>query len=212
MSILIVDDSPDQHRLLRSILSQEGHTDIVAVDCAQAAFSLLSLENVDPPVPIDLILLDIHMPDLNGITACRHIKKQHHLRDIPIIMVTGANNSDNLNEAFSAGAMDYIAKPVNPIDLLARVGSALTLKRERDCRREREADLRRSNEKLQQALKEVRVLRGLISICSSCKNIRNDGGFWQRLEEYLCEHSEAQFTHGICESCIKKLYPGVHRN
>lgn len=212
MSILIVDDSPDQHNLLRAILTEEGHADIMMVDCAQAALSMLSRDSGGPSVSVDLILLDIHMPDLDGITTCKRIKQQDHLRDIPVIMVTGTNNSDNLNEAFSAGAIDYITKPVKPIDLLARVGSALTLKRERDCRREREADLRHSNEELQQALMEVRVLRGLISICSSCKNIRNDGGFWQRLEEYLCEHSEAQFTHGICESCIKKLYPGVRRN
>jgi len=212
MSILIVDDSPDQHRLLRSILTKEGHADIVAVDCANTALSMLSLDSGGPSVSFDLILLDIHMPDLDGITACRRIKQQDHLRDIPLIMITGTSNSQHLNEAFLAGAMDFITKPVKPLDLLARVGSALTLKHERDCRREREADLRHSNEHLQQALKEVKVLRGLISICASCKNIRNDGGFWQRLEEYLCEHSEAQFTHGLCELCIKKLYPGVRRN
>jgi len=212
MSILIVDDSPAQHQLLRSILFKEGYTDVVTVDSAQAAFSALSLDNGPPAISFDLILLDFHMPDLDGITACRQIKQQDHLRDIPVVMITGTNAPNNLKEAFSAGATDYIKKPPNPIDLLARVGSALMLKRERDRRKEREADLQRSNEELQRALKEVKSLRGLISICSSCKNIRNDSGFWQRLEEYLGEHSEAQFTHGICESCIKKLYPGVHRN
>jgi len=66
-----------------------------------------------------------------------------------------------------------------------------------------------------QTLHELRTRKknlGLISICASCKNIRNDSGFWQRLEEYLSEHSEAQFSHGICESCIKKLYPGIDCN
>ncbi|MDH5667996.1 MAG: response regulator [Nitrospira sp.] len=210
MAILIVDDSPAQHQLLRSILFKEGYADVVTVDCAQAAFSALSLDGGSPSVSFDLILLDIHMPDLDGITACKRIKEQDHLRDIPVVMITGAQTPNNLKEAFSAGATDFIKKPPNPIDLLARVGSALMLKRERDRRKEREADLRRSNEELQYALQEVKSLRGLISICSSCKNIRNDSGFWQRLEEYLSEHSEAQFTHGICESCIKKLYPGVH--
>ncbi|MDH4098380.1 MAG: hypothetical protein OEU87_08705, partial [Nitrospira sp.] len=68
------------------------------------------------------------------------------------------------------------------------------------------------NDELQRALKEVKVLRGLIPICASCKSIRNDGGLWQRLEEYLSEHSDAQFSHGICQPCIKKLYPGVCRD
>lgn len=209
MAILIVDDSPEQHLLLRSILNKAGHADIVAVDSAETACSLLSLLEGQPPSSIDLILMDILMPGLNGIDACRLLKQTDVLRDIPIIMVTGNTGLKNLSEAFSAGAMDYITKPVNPIDLLARVGSALTLKRERDYRKEREVDLRRSNEELHQALKEVKVLRGLISICASCKNIRNDRGFWQRLEEYVTEHSDVQFSHGLCKPCINRLYPGV---
>jgi len=159
-----------------------------------------------------LILMDVLMPDLDGVVACRQIKQQVHLQDIPIIMVTAKNDLDNLKEAFSAGAMDYINKPVKSVELLARVTSALTLKSEMDCRKEREAELRRSNEELQQALREVKVLRGLIPICASCKKIRNDGGFWQQIEEYIGEHSEAEFSHGLCQPCLKKLYPGVYQD
>lgn len=212
MAILIVDDSPDQHRLLRSILAKAGHADIVAADSAQAAFATLHLDKERAPINIDLILMDVLMPDIDGIAACRRIKQSDQLRDIPIIMITAKSGTENLNEAFSAGAMDYITKPVNRVELLARVASALSLKREMDCRKEREADLRRSNDDLQRALKEVKVLRGLIPICASCKKIRNDEGFWQYLEEYLSEHSEAEFSHGICQSCVKKLYPGVTRD
>jgi DNA-binding response OmpR family regulator len=156
--------------------------------------------------------MDILMPEMDGVAACRQIKQTEHLRDIPIIMVTAKNDLTNLKEAFSAGAMDYINKPINGVELLARVTSALTLKREMDRRKEREADLRRSNDELQRALREVKVLRGLIPICASCKKIRNDSGFWQQLEEYLGEHSEAEFSHGLCQPCIKKLYPGVYQD
>ncbi|MCP9439942.1 MAG: response regulator [Nitrospira sp.] len=209
MAILIVDDSADQQLLLRSILMNAGHSDVVTAESAQTAFSILSLDAGQDHSSIDLILMDILMPDLNGIDACRLIKQRDHLRDIPIIMVTAKNGPDDLSEAFSAGAMDYISKPVNSVELLARVTSALTLKREMDCRKAREAELRRSNEELQRALKEVKVLRGLIPICASCKNIRTDDGLWTRIEEYLSEHTEVQFSHGLCQSCIKKLYPGV---
>ncbi|MCP9446522.1 MAG: response regulator [Nitrospira sp.] len=209
MAILIVDDSTDQQFLLRSILTNAGHSDVVTAESAQAAFSLLPLDAGQDRSSIDLILMDILMPNLNGIDACRLIKQRDHLRDIPIIMVTAKNDPDDLSEAFSAGAMDYISKPVNRVELLARVTSALTLKREMDCRKERETELRRSNEELQRALKEVKVLRGLIPICASCKNIRTDDGLWTRIEEYLSEHSEVQFSHGLCQPCIKKLYPGV---
>lgn len=212
MAILIVDDSPDQHLLLRSILTKAGHADLRVVESADAAFALLGLDGGTSAAPVDLILMDVLMPNIDGVTACKRIKRQDHLRDIPIIMVTANNDLTNLKEAFAAGAMDYITKPVNAVELLARVASALTLKQEMDCRKAREADLRRSNEDLQRALKEVKVLRGLIPICASCKKIRNDGGFWQQLEEYLSEHSEAEFSHGLCQPCIKKLYPGVYQD
>ena len=212
MSILIVDDSPDQQTLLRSILGKAGHDDVLSVDSAKSASLLLNLGGDATSHKIDLILMDILMPEQDGVETCRQIKRCAHLQDVPVIMVTAKNDLSNLKEAFSAGAMDYISKPVNSVELLARVSSALLLKQEMDRRKNRELELRRSNEELQKALKEVKVLRGLIPICASCKKIRNDGGFWQQLEEYLGEHSEAEFSHGLCQPCIKKLYPGVYQD
>lgn len=212
MSILIVDDSPDQQALLRSILGKAGHADVLSADSAEAAGRVLNLDGDSATHKIDLILMDVLMPEQNGVETCRQIKRCAHLEDIPVIMVTAKSDLGNLQEAFAAGAMDFISKPVNSIELLARVSSALLLKQEMDRRKNRELELRRSNEELQQALKEVKVLRGLIPICASCKKIRNDGGFWQQIEEYLGEHSEAEFSHGLCQPCIKKLYPGVYQD
>ena len=211
MGILIVDDSPDQQALLRAILGKAGHSDLLSADSAKAAFPILNMDGQTPPPQIDLILMDVLMPELDGVEACRQIKSRPHLRDIPIIMVTAKSDLSNLQEAFAAGAIDFITKPVNSVELLARASSALALKKEMDCRKTREAELRRSNDELQKALREVKVLRGLIPICASCKKIRNDGGFWQQLEEYIGEHSEAEFSNGICQPCVKKLYPGVYQ-
>ena len=128
MAILIVDDSPDQHLLLRALLTKAGYGDILAAESANAAFTLLNLHGSDLSAPIDLILMDVLMPELDGVSACRQIKSTAHLRDIPVIMVTAKNDLSNLKDAFAAGAMDYINKPVNSVELLARVSSALALK------------------------------------------------------------------------------------
>jgi hypothetical protein len=64
--------------------------------------------------------------------------------------------------------------------------------------------------KLQTTLEEIKTLRGMLPICSSCKKIRDDEGYWQHIEEYIMQHSEADFTHGICEDCVKKLYPDIY--
>ena len=213
MSILIVDDSTDQQLLLRTILNKAGHQDLLVVESAAAAYDHLGIDHPEPRGhchSIDLILMDFLMPGIDGVAATRHIKSMDTLQDIPVIMVTAKTDLGNLQAAFSAGAMDFITKPVNSVELLARVNSALMLKKEMDCRKAREQDLRRSNEELQQALREVKVLKGLVPICAGCKKIRNDQGFWQQLEEYLQQHSEAEFSHGLCTPCIKKLYPGVY--
>lgn len=67
-------------------------------------------------------------------------------------------------------------------------------------------------DKLQSALNEVKTLRGILPICASCKKIRDDQGYWNQIESYIREHSEAEFTHGICPECIQKLYPKMNLN
>jgi len=210
MSILIVDDSNENLLLLQSILQTGGYKDLLTAESAEQAFKHLGMDDSGGDgAGVDLVLLDIQMPEINGIETCRRIKEVERLRDIPIIMVTAVAQREKLQLAFAAGAMDYINKPVNKIELRTRVGSALKLKQEMDQRKAREQELKKRTQELEQALKEVKVLRGFIPICASCKKIRNDRGYWQLVEAYIREHSEAEFSHGICPDCIKKFFPGV---
>lgn len=210
MSILIVDDMRDNQDLLRYLLKSAGYRDVAVVGSATEAFQVLG---VDEPavererIDIELILMDIMMPHISGIEACRRIKSVERLRDIPIIMVTAKTEPKDLEQAFSVGAMDFMTKPVMAIELLARVRSALALKAAMDIRKAHEEELAGKNQELEQTLKEIKVLRGLIPICATCKKIRDDQGYWQLLETYIAQHSEAQFSHGICLECMAKFYP-----
>ncbi|HKN86324.1 MAG TPA: response regulator [Nitrospiraceae bacterium] len=207
MRILIVDDSEMSRELLHVWLSGAGYTDVIQVDSGVAAVHRVTNPLAPREADIDLILLDIEMAGMDGIHTCRRLRAEPHLQDTPIIMVTGTTDSRTVAEAFAAGAMDYIVKPVQKVELLARVRSALALKRETDARKAREEQLLSRNLALQRALHEIQVLRGLIKICSYCKKIQNDQGTWQQVELYIREHTEAEFSHGICAECGRAHFP-----
>lgn len=211
MSILIVDDSSDQQLLLKTILNKAGHQDLLIADSAASAYDQLGIQQPRPHDglhAVDLILMDFLMPGIDGVAATRHIKSLDAVRDIPIIVVTAKTALGDLQAAFAAGAMDFITKPVNSVELLARVNSALMLKQEMDCRKNRELELRRSNEDLQRALREVKVLKGLVPICASCKKIRDARGYWNQVEAYLSTRARVTFEQATCPACAARPAAG----
>jgi len=206
MAILIVDDSRDEQDLLSTRLRAAGYGSLMVADSAGAALEILGRDNAGQRTEaVDLILMDIMMPGVDGLEACRRIMATEWLQDIPVIVITVKTGEQDLLAAFAAGAMDYIRKPVNSAELVARVTSALTLRAERNTRKAREQELLLRAQELERALREVKVLRGFIPICANCKQVRTDAGDWQRLEEYIQDHSEAEFSHGICQVCTKAV-------
>lgn len=148
MKILIVDDNPTNVMLVREILRKAEYTGIYTATSAREMYSILGLdeagcstESTNESV-MDLILLDMMMPEIDGLEACRHIQKFPQLRDIPIIMVTAIADANTLAEALDAGAVDYVTKPINRTELLARIRLALRLKHEKDWHKERDRHFR----------------------------------------------------------------------
>ena len=153
MSILIVDDSLDDRLLLETFLKKAGFSELTLADSARDSFRQLGLEEPTREVNhVDLVLMDVLMPEIDGIEACRRIKASGQFSDVPIIMITAQTETEYLQSAFDAGAIDYITKPVNKVELLARVSSALTLKREMDQRKAREKEIIDIGSEIQQTL------------------------------------------------------------
>ncbi len=162
MSILIVDDSVDSVALTKTLLKKDGHTDILVAFTADKAFEYLGIEGFSGGENIEIILLDIVMPVIDGIEMLRKIKSSKRLYDVPVIMVTSQDDDNNLINAFEIGAIDYIKKPINKIELLARVKSVLKLKHEMDRRMKLMIQLEEANQELQR----LTFLDGLTGIAN----------------------------------------------
>jgi CheY-like chemotaxis protein len=118
-TILVVEDDPVSRKLIQSMLADAGYEIRSMADGQQC------LEKVGEVRP-DLILLDVVMPNMDGIQTCRRLKRDGATRHVPVIFVTSRTDDGTLRSAFDAGASDYVRKPVSRVELLARVHSALT--------------------------------------------------------------------------------------
>ncbi|GAB6618217.1 MULTISPECIES: fused response regulator/phosphatase [Bacillus] len=143
MSILIVDDNPVNIFVIEKILKQAGYQDLVSLNSAQELFEYIHFgKDSSRHNEIDLILLDIMMPEIDGLEVCRRLQNEEKFKDIPIIFVTALEDANKLAEALDIGAMDYITKPINKVELLARMRVALRLKSELNWHKEQEENLR----------------------------------------------------------------------
>jgi two-component system, cell cycle response regulator len=126
--VLVVDDAPLNRRLLERALSHEGYEVMLAADGAQA----LDVLRTSVPPPVDVVLLDILMPTLDGYETLTLIKNDPALRHLPVIMITAVDETQSAVRCIELGAMDYLPKPFNAAVLRARIGASLAAKRLRD--------------------------------------------------------------------------------
>ena len=196
--VLITDDDPELLRLTATILERAGY------EVLEASTGKECLEATQAHHP-DIILLDVILPDISGIEVCKQIKADEALRDIFVILVSGVQvSSEYQAEGLDVGADGYIIKPISNKELVARVHSLVRIKRAEDALRLKEKEQQKLISELQEALAEIKTLKGFIPICASCKKIRDDQGYWNQLEAYISKHTDAVLSHGLCPECAEK--------
>ena len=191
MQILIADDDAISRRLAMHALAGCG-AEVMTVEDGQAAWVQIQERSQST-----VLILDRMMPGIDGLDLCRRARLLSSFPPLYIVMVTSAAETADVTAGLDAGADDYVVKPFKAPELKARaqVGMRMVALQESIARRLAE---------LEQALANVKQLRGLLPMCSYCKKIRVDDKYWQQLEGYLGDHSDAQFSHGICPECYTR--------
>lgn len=219
MTILLVDDNSINLYVIEKILNNAGYDNCVSLTSAYELFEYLQL-NVENPTcnSVDLILLDIMMPEIDGIEACKRIKQDERLRDIPIIFVTALEDKNQLAQALDIGGVDYITKPINKIELLARIRVALRLKAELDWHTQHE-------KKIQYELDlATHVQRSLLSPPLNdehmqievsylpCSNLAGDMYYWHKINDHRYAVILLDMMgHGISSSLVCMFISSVLR-
>ncbi len=210
--ILLVDDQPFVAEVLRRALASDPK--LVLHFCSDPNEAIEIANRIRPTV----ILQDLVMPGVDGLAIVGRFRANPTTKETPIIVLSSKEDSQTKSLAFSVGANDYLVKLPDPLELVARVryhSNACLSRIERDeafrALRESQQQLLESNtalmatnQKLGEALSQVKALRGLLPICCYCKRVRNDGQYWSQIEEYLKENSDLKISHGICDTCYDK--------
>ncbi len=194
LTILAAEDDFVSRRILEKNLEKWGY-EVISVDNGAAA--LAELEKQDS---IRIALLDWMMPEVDGLEVCRRVRNNLNSHYIYIIMLTAKDRKEDISAGLEAGADDYIVKPYQQVELRSRLLSARRIL-------ELEHRLAEKIDDLEEALSQVKMLKGFLPICSHCKNVRDDEGYWQSVEIFVHEHSDAVFSHSVCPDCLEKHYP-----
>lgn len=193
--ILIVEDERIIALRLEQTLTTMGYA---VVGIAARGEEALRLAGTLQP---DLILMDIVIQgEMDGIEVARQIQTTSK---VPVIFVTAYGDEETLTRVKGIEPFGYILKPFRTRELQMAIEIAI-------FRHRQEGQQAKLIAQLQEALGQIKQLRGLLPICANCKKIRDDQGYWTHVEAYIEKHSDAQFSHGICPGCVKKLYPELY--
>lgn len=178
MRILIADDDRVSTLMLGRVLEHWGFEIVVAPD------GLAAWEHIVGDNPPALAIVDWMMPGLDGLELCRRIRAASLPSPLYVILLTGRTGTQDLVAGLEAGADDYLTKPFEPDELRARI---------------------HVGQRTLGLMANIKRLKGLLPICSYCKRIRSDHDYWEQLECYITDHTDAMFSHGICPPCLEKV-------
>jgi len=188
--ILIAEDDAVSRRILETYLRNWGYEVVTTLD-GDEAWRAMS----EPNAP-NLAILDIMMPGIDGLEICRRLRQLSGAITPYIILLTAKHGASEIVKGIEAGADDYLTKPYDRSELRARVQVGVRIV-------ELQNKLAVRVKELEGALEHVKLLQGILPICSYCKKIRGDQDYWQTVESYVADHSEAEFSHGICPTCYE---------
>jgi phosphoserine phosphatase RsbU/P len=194
MNVLIADDDAVNRRLLEATLVREGYTVTLTQDGEQA------LERLSEPNAPSLAILDWDMPGFTGLEVCQQLRANPSGAYRYVLLLTGRKERSDMLKGFEDGVDDYLAKPFDARELLARVRVGVrmvSLQNKLKCR----------IRELEQARAQIGELEQILPMCMHCKNVRSDTSSWEKLENYLARHAGTRVSHGLCESCLEQHYP-----
>ncbi|MEI6210697.1 MAG: response regulator [bacterium] len=159
--------------------------------------------------PAQVVVSDMRMPGMDGLSLLRQIKELYP-ETIRMILSGHTEVAQILASINSGEVFRYITKPLEEaVAFQMTILQAIELYQIRAERRQLMESLERRNLELEATLGQIKRLEGMLPICASCKKIRDDKGYWQQIEIYISERTQAVFSHGLCPSCVKTLYPDL---
>ena len=199
-SILMVDDKLENLLALEKLLKQDDLNLIKATSGNEALGLLLEHD-------FALMLLDVQMPEMDGFEVAGFVRQNENTKHLPIIFLTAINKEDtHVFKGYESGAVDYLFKPFDPYILQSKVNVFLELDKQKKELKELNLQKEQLILDLKEAAETVKSLSGLVPICSNCKKVREDNGYWNSVENFVEKHSNALFSHSICPECTERLY------
>ncbi len=190
--ILLVEDNPGDRHLMRALMVKGRISLDHYFEVGDLASALEALNELFP----DVVLLDLGLPDTQGLDGVRKVVKEYPAATL--LVVTGDNDPRKGLQAIQEGAQDYLVKGhITPKGLQRCIRYAIERKRLLREKEELVLDLK-------VAMNKIKTLKGIVPICAKCKNVRDDKGYWQKVEKYVSENSEAEFSHGLCPACMEE--------